>query len=91
MEITLQFFVYAIKDPSRWPEVIPRIKFLLNNTSSSITRKTPNEIAYGFSPRKLLDLILATAMSNICVVRTDMANAILFALFNQKEHYDRKN
>ena len=57
VEIALQFFVHAIEDPSPWPEVLSRIQTLPNNTSSSTTRKTLNEIAYGFSPRRLLDLI----------------------------------
>ena len=80
-----------MEDPSCWPEVLPQIQSLLNNTSSSTIRKTPNEIAYGFSPRRLLDLILAMDMPNACVARTNAADAISFALLNQKEHYDRKH
>lgn len=80
-----------MEDPSHWPEVLPRIQSLLNNTSSSTTGKTPNEIAYGFSPRRPLDLILAIDVPNASVARTDAADAISFALLNQKEHYDRKH
>ena len=80
-----------MEDLSRWPKVLPRIQSLLNNTSSSTTGKTPNEITYSFSPRRPLDLISALDMPNTCVTRTDAADAISFALLNQKEHYDRKH
>lgn len=91
MEIALQFFVYTMEDPSCWPKVLPQIQSLLNNTSSSTTGKTPNEIAYGFSPKRPLNLILAMDVPNACVACTDAADAISFALLNQKEHYNRKH
>lgn len=47
VEIALRFFVHALDDPFRWPEVLPCIQSILNNTSSSTTSKTPNEIASG--------------------------------------------
>ena len=47
VEIALRFFIHAMENPSRWPEVLPRIQSLLNNTFFSTTGKTPNEIAYG--------------------------------------------
>ncbi len=80
-----------MEDPSRWPEVLTQIQSLLNNNSSFTTGKTPNEIAYGFSPRRLLDSTLAMEMRNAYVAHTNAANAILFALFNQKEYYNRKH
>ena len=91
VEIALRFFVHAMEDTSRWPEVLPRIYSLLNNTSSSTTGKTPNEIAYGFSPRRPLDLCLAATSPNTYVARTGAADAIFFALANHKEHYDRSH
>ena len=76
-------------DLSRWPKVLPRIQLLLNNTSSSTTGKTPNEVAYGFSPRRSLDLCLALTSPNTYVARAGASDIISFALANQKEHYDR--
>lgn len=78
-------------DPFCWPEVLPRIQSLLNNTSSSTTGKTPNEVAYGFSPRRLLDLCSATTLLNTYVAHTAAADAILFVLANQKEYYNRSH
>lgn len=49
-----------------------------------------NEIAYGFSLRRLLDLFSVYSLSDTYVVWTDVANVISFALTNQKAHYNRK-
>ena len=91
VEIALRFFVHALEDPSCWPEVLPRIQSILNNTLSSTTGKTPNEIAYGFLLRKPLDLISLSSLPDTYVARADAADAISFALANQKAHYDRKH
>ena len=91
IKIALQFFVHAMDDPSQWPEVLPYIQFLLNNTSSSITGKTPNKVVYGFSPKKSLDLCLAATLPNTYVARTRAADAISFAFANHKEHYDKSH
>lgn len=72
IEIVLRFFVYAIEDFVRWPKVLPQIQSLLNNTSVSTTRKTPNEITYSFSMRKLLDLVLAVTVSKTSVVHINI-------------------
>lgn len=73
-----------------WPEILPKIQSLLNNTSSSTTGKTPNEIAYGFSTRRPLDLLAAIPTPDVSS-RLDAADAIAFATANQKEHYDRRH
>ncbi len=91
VEIALRFFVHAMDDPLRWPDVLPRIQSLLNNTSSSTTGKTPNEVAYGFSPRRPLDLCSAATLPDTYVARATAADAISFALTNHKEHYDRSH
>ena len=91
VEIALRFFVHAMEDASRWPEVLPHIQSLLNNTSSSTTGKTPNKIAYGFSPRRPLDLCSAATLPDTYVARTGAADAIFFALANHKEHYNRSH
>ena len=91
VEIALHFFVHALEDASLWLEVLPRIQSILNNTSSSTTSKTPNEVAYSFSPRRPLDLLSDPLLPNILQARTDATDAISFALANQKAHYDRKH
>ena len=91
VEIALRFFVHTMDDPLRWSEVLPRIQSLLNNTSSSTTGKTLNEITYGFSPRRSLDLFSSTTLPNTYVARTAAADAILFALANHKNHYNKSH
>lgn len=91
VEIALQFFVHAIKDPSQWPEVLPRIQSLLKNISSSTTRKTPNKIAYRFSSKRPLDLCSTVTRPDTYVARTKATDAISFALANHKEHNDRSH
>ena len=91
VEIALRFFVHAMEDSSRWPEVLPRIQSLLNNTSSSTTGKRPNEIAYGFSPRRPLDLCATVTQPDTYVARVEAADSIFFAFANHKEHYDRSH
>ncbi len=78
-------------DPSCWPEVLPRIQSLLNNTSSSTTGKTPNKIPHGFSPRRPLDLCSAVASPNTYVTHAKATNVISFAPANQKQHYDKRH
>ena len=82
VEIDFQFFIHAMEDRSCWPEVLPRIQLLLNNISSFTTGKTPNKIAYKFSPKRPLDLCLAVALPNIYVARAEATDAISFALVN---------
>ncbi len=53
--------------------------------------KTPNKIAYRFSPRRLLDLISFSSLLDTYIARANIADAISFALANQKAHYDRKH
>ena len=91
IEIALQFFVHAMEEPSWWLEVLPRIQSLLNNSSLSTTEKTPNEVAYEFSPRRPLDLCATITWPDTYVTRTEAADAIFFALANHKEHYDRSH
>ena len=80
-----------MENPFRWPEVLPRIQSLLNNTSSTTTGKTPNEIAYRFSPRRTLDLYSTATRPDTYVAHTEATNAISFALANHKEHYDKSH
>lgn len=91
MEIALRFFIHVLEDPAKWPEVLPRIQSILNNTSSSTTGKTPNEVAYGFSPRRPLDLLTALPLPQPLATRAEASAAISFAMSNQKTTYDRKH
>lgn len=64
---------------------------MTNNTSFSTTGKTPNEIAYRFSPRRPLDLLFNSILSNIFQAHTDAADAISFVLINRRTNYNQKH
>lgn len=64
---------------------------MVNNTSSLTINKTPNEVAYGFAPSRLFNLIEALFFPNILAAQADAAEAISFALINQKLVYNRKH
>ena len=82
VEIALRFFVHALENAFLWPKVLFCIQSILNNTSSLTIGKTPNEIVYGFSLHRLLDLLSDLLLSNTFQARTDATNAISFALAN---------
>lgn len=88
VEIALRFFVNALKDPSQWPQVLSRIQAIINNSLFSITEKTPNKLAYGFTPWRFLDFLVALSTPNALAVRVDVIEAISFALFKQKFSYN---
>ena len=88
-EIALRFYVHGLDKPSKWPEVLPRIQAFLNNSSAS--GPTPNEVAYGFTPNKPLDLLATSHPPNHFLARTTAADAISFAQMANKFHYDRKH
>ena len=91
VEIALRFFVHALHNPALWPQVLPRVQAIINNTSSFSTGKTLNEVAYDFSPRRPLDLLAALPTPDALTARTDAAEAVSFALLNQKVTYDQKH
>ena len=87
----MRFLIHVMDDPSCWPEILPRIQSLLNNTSSSTTGKTPNKVAYDFLSRRPLDQCSALTLSNTYVAPAEASDTISFALANQKEHYNRSH
>ena len=84
VEIALRFFIHALEDPVKWPKVLPQIQTIFNNTSSSTIGKTPNEVAYSFSPRCFLNLLSALSLLQPLATRAKASNAIFFAMSNQK-------
>lgn len=90
IEIALRFFVHALVDSFYWPEVLPHIPSILNNISSFTTGETLSKIAYGFAPRRPLDLIFPFSLPDTYVAGNDVADTIFFALANQKAYYNKK-
>lgn len=59
-----------MEDLSQWPTVLQSRPSLLNNTSFSIIKKTPNKVTYKFLPRMPLNLCLAIILANTFVTLT---------------------
>lgn len=86
--MVLRFFDHLLEDPAYWLQVIPHIYAIINNSFSLTTKKTSNKVAYNFSPRHPLDFLAAVPTPDILTARSDVTEAILFALLNQKMAYE---
>lgn len=86
----MRFFIHAFNNSGLWPQVLPWIQAIINNSSSSSTGKMPNEVVYDFFLRRLLDLLAALSTPDTLAACVDTSKAVSFALLNQKVTYDRK-
>ena len=73
--------------------MLPQMRALLNNLPSSVTFKTPNELAYGIQLNRPLNLLpkAAEQQSSPTIARIDAADTISFTQMQQKFHYDRRH
>ena len=94
VEIALRFWMSTLNNPEEWPVTIPAIQSTYNNSISATTKHTPNEVAYGFSLNKPLDLASTEYEKQTLpphLVRLAASDAIAFAQMNSKFHYDRRH
>ena len=84
-EIALRYFVHGLENPSMWPTTIPRIQGFLNSSGSP----SANEVTFGFTPNRPLDLLSNTQKIDHFLARTSAKEAIDFAQLSNKFHYDR--
>ena len=94
VEIALRFWMATLNHPEEWPVTIPAIQSTYNNSISAATKHTPNEVAYGFSLNKPLDLASTEYEKQTLpphLVRLAASDAIAFAQTNSKFHYDRRH
>ena len=90
-EIALRFYLNTLPNLKEWPKALPRMQAMLNN-STTITGKSPNDVIYGFSLNKALDLaVLPKQLPQHDEARINAADAISYAQMSQKFHYDRKH
>ena len=86
-EIALRYFVHGLEKPNMWPETIPRIQGFLNSSGSP----SANEIAFGFTPNRPLDLLSNNQKIDHFLARISAKEAIDLAQVSNKFHYDRKH
>ena len=90
VKIGLRFFIYALNNSGLWSQVLSQIQAIINNTSSFLIGKTSNKVAYGFFPRRFFDLPAALLILDTLAACADVAEAVSFALINQKVTYKQK-
>jgi hypothetical protein len=87
----LRFFIATLEDPAEWPRCLPKLQSVLNNARAmSSTDRTPNEIAYGFTPNFTIDYTMDPDI-DLPAARVDAADALDYAAMNMKFHYDRRH
>lgn len=91
VEIALQFIVYALNNPKLWPQVMPYIQAIINNGSSSSTRKTFNKVVYSFFLYRSFDPLTIFSTPEALANRIDIVETVSFVLLNQKVFYNRKH
>ena len=74
-----------------WPEVLPRIQALLNNSAASGASTTPNEVTYRFTPNRPLDLLNLLPSIDYITARILVSDAVAFAQISGKFHYNRQH
>lgn len=87
-KIAFRFFVYILENSFLWPKVLSYIQSLLNNTSSLTTSQIPSKIAYGFSPRRPLDLLVVAYKPKLVQARIEAEDIITFIISIHNNYYN---
>ena len=91
-EIAIRFWMSTLDDVGAWPLTLPAIQSNHNNMISSPLGRSPNEVAYGFSPNQPLDLgAYEKHVLPKGIARLEASDAIAFAQMHAKYHYDRRH
>ena len=93
-EIVLRYYIHDLKKFNLWSKTLSMFQVVMNNSRSSTTIKTFNEIFYEFISNRSLNLIRHDNVKlneNLFQDRIEIKNAIFWANMNYKMHYDRKH
>ena len=88
-EIALRYYLATLEDVREWPRLLAKVQSFLNNSASASTGKTPNEVVYGFTPNRHVDLMSGRAINP--ATRVEVQDAIAFANMSAKHNYDRRH
>ncbi len=90
VEIALRFWIATLRQPAEWPKTLPIIQFRCNNALSTSIRRTPTEVATGFTLNDSLELLGREPKPiDPKIARLEAYDAVAWAQMNQKFHYDR--
>ena len=93
-EIALCYYIHDLKKFNLWSKTLSMFQIVMNNSQSSTTIKTLNEISYEFISNRSLNLIRHDNVKlneNLFQERIEIKNAIFWINMNYKMHYDRKH
>ena len=97
VEIALRFLLSST-DRALWPTLLPALQAAFNNSDSTATGRSPNEIVYGFKTSEVPNLILPTPNNsdlNVAIERSihrsEATDAVSFAAAKAKAWYDKRH
>ena len=87
----LRFFVTGLDRPELWSRILSRIQSILNSSTSTSTEKSLNEINYDFKSNQSLNLVAASASSELksSIARISVADALAFVSMSAKYYYNK--
>ena len=92
LKIALRYHLMCLKNSKNWLTVVDFMQREFNNTFSSITTKTFNEICYDFTSCTNIDLINSfNIISNKILTRQTVENSIAFSQVMFKHYYDKRH
>ena len=92
LKIVLRYHLMCLKNSKNWFTVLNSMQREFNNTFSSTTTKTFNEICYDFTSCTSTDLINSfSIISNKILTRQTVQNSIAFFQVMFKHYYDKRH
>ncbi|RKL28387.1 hypothetical protein BFJ72_g12485 [Fusarium proliferatum] len=91
LESALRVAINALHSPMKWEQTIPAIQFEFNNTRSSTTKRSPNELTKGFTPNNVTLAMSGNTptLLDLPITRLEAHDAIAMAAISMKHYYDR--
>ena len=92
IKIALHHHLATFDNPANWEEIMGPIQSAVNNSKSSLTTKSPNEVVYGFTPTQCTDLFTTHSQPfPPQLIRIKVAEVIVFAKMFSKIYYNKKH
>ena len=91
VEVVLRHYLLSMNNSTEWPDVLSRFQTVLNNSPSTSTFKTANEILYEFKSNQSLNLIANISKIDISKAKIETVDAIAWNKLNHKKNYDRRH
>jgi hypothetical protein len=91
LEIALRYYIQKMLDSTLWILALWKFQSIFNNTRSTVTRKTSNELLYEITSNLSLNISFTNKVLNQNHLRKEAEDAIDWAQMQNKAHYDRRH